>query len=77
MAVFFKTPAPPGVAAAPRNGVVVRAEGLFEHRKLTRRRAPLACLWAKGDDGALTASWAGAPPSSDPAAEPLRLAVAR
>jgi|WetSurMetagenome_2_1015567.scaffolds.fasta_scaffold146646_3 hypothetical protein len=77
MAVFFKTPAPPGVAAGLRNGVVVRAESLFEHRQLVRRRAPIACLWGKGADGVLTARWAGDPPSSDPVAEPLRLAVAR
>jgi hypothetical protein len=77
MAVFFKTAAPPGVAAAPRNGVVVRAEGLFEHRQLVRRRAPIGCQWAKGADGALTARWAGDPPSSDPVAEPLRLVAAR
>jgi len=42
-----------------------------------RRRAPIACLWGKGADGVLTARWAGDPPSSDPVAEPLRLAVAR
>ena len=28
MAVFFKTPAPPGVAAGLRHGVIVRAENL-------------------------------------------------
>lgn len=75
MAVFFKTPAPPGVAVGAR--VVVRAERLFEHRQLVRRRAPLACAWAKNPDGRLSARWAGRAPSSDPAVEPLRLAVAR
>ena len=77
MAVFFKTPAPPGVTAGPRDGVVVRAERLFEHRQLMRRRTPLACAWVRGPDGALTARWAGESPSSDPVAEPLRLAVAQ
>jgi hypothetical protein len=77
MAVFFKTAAPPGVSAGLRKGVVLRAESLFEHRQLMRRPSPLACLWAKDANGALAARWADDPPSSDPVAEPLRLAVAR
>lgn len=66
MAVFFKTPAPPGA--------VVRAEPLFVRR---RDRGALLRTWGRGPDGKLACVWlATSEPAGEAAEEPLQLALA-
>ena len=77
MAVFFKTPAPPGVSAVGvRAAVVVHAEHMFG-RRAHRPRASLACHWIKDADGRLVSCWADHGSSSHPSAQPVRLAAGR
>ena len=67
MAVFFKTPAPPGA--------VLRAERLFVRPRV--RGAAMTCVWRRAADGKLARIWEG--PSSGSIAsgeEPLQLALA-